>query len=82
MKCGIKSKCRNPGFHGQYWAFMELYVRSYFTRLTSPNVISNDREIEQLFCVRKEIQLLRPRTVGDDRELLGFNNMRFLISQS
>ena len=23
MKCGIKSKCRNPGFHGQYWTFME-----------------------------------------------------------
>ena len=21
-KCGITSKFRNPGFHGQYWTFM------------------------------------------------------------
>ena len=26
-KCGITSKFRNPGFHGQYWTFMPMRTR-------------------------------------------------------
>ena len=33
MKCGIKSKCRNPGFHGQYWTFMLVARKKSVTRL-------------------------------------------------
>ena len=42
MKCGIKSKFRNPGFHGQYctghlWSGNLFQVHGEFQRKTTQN---------------------------------------------